>query len=168
MPVNDEFTLSWWPIYSFDANDRRDRKFTKLEREGRYAFCVNNMSPFETKKINEWIQRNCEDFSYITKIDRCDHYHDLIGSFYAPSRSIWLSKEKLPLFHTFLQSLPRRTNEFRCGVIDPMVKKMLRGLNYCIFTGMKDDPDRRPLNSILSIENYDNIEQLKFLLAITR
>jgi len=165
MTVDDKLALSWWPIYGFDNTDWQNRKFAKFERADRYGFCVASASSYENKKIKAWVKRYCQDFSYISRMDECPHHHSLIGSFNSPSCCIWLDRKQFPAFHTFLQSLPIRVNEIRCGAIDPIVSKMLRGLNYCVYTGLNED---LAYHSVISVEDYDNIEHLKFLLAITR
>lgn len=166
--IEDNFELSWWPIFGFDNHDWQNRKFSKLEREGKFGFCVADYSPFENKKITTWLQEHCQDFSYMSQNEECDHYHSLIGAFDSLSRCIWVNKERAPDLHEFMQSLPKRLHVFPCGKIDPIVKRMLRGINYRVIEGLKDDPERFPHKNVISVAEHDNTEHLTFLLAITR
>lgn len=84
---------------------------------------------------------------------------------------VWFATKQLILdAHYALCSMPVRSRIAVTNLpIDPLIKKTLRGLNYlCLQDTTKDKSEKRHMRGMISVQEFDGVEKMLAILALTR
>lgn len=84
---------------------------------------------------------------------------------------VWFATEELILdAHKVLCSLPVRSRWAMTNLpVDPLIKRMLRGLNYTCFRDITKDTNghHRRMMGVISVQEFDNVDKMLAILALT-
>lgn len=160
--------LQWWRVRGVpDDLDHQGRLFARLERRGCKGFCVANESEFERKRMWNWLVQHCPKGSvHWGHRETCEGYHASFGHYVSISRCVWMPDEQQDGFNLFLRTLPAREHSMLTGsVLDPLVKRLLRGQNHTVVSGGEHGDAMR---SVLTVQTFPRLDQLKVLCALTQ
>ena len=169
---DEPIELCWWHIGGYYEDDYQARLFRKLEKQGMSGLCIVNESPFESRRIKQWIARNRGDQKYHFGNRDCVEYNNSeIGYYKSYSRCVWMFPEMYEKFKEFLSTLPPRPHKIKIKLrsitdINPSVGRMIRGLNYLfIFPNRGYEDDGYALLSIQDFKYFN--DQFKVLIALS-
>jgi hypothetical protein len=171
--VKDEpLQLMWWEICDFGSDkDRQGRHFHHLERQGWIGYCLSCESRFEAIRLRKWLNTNIGRKNYfLSRYEECRNYHSSIGNGYynSASRCLWMIPGYQTQFQDFMESfVPRDVNISTPGYLTPMVKNILKGINYAHYAPLNISHDEC-VNGMLTLTPFSHIDRLQVMLALSR